>query len=333
MKRLMHFLVLVAGLGLPLRVLASVGPLPVRATYTGYLFAVLAMFALGCLGVLLKLALSRGCTSLAVNTALFITSSLITGAYIVSAKNTSFAPPPSIIAIAIAFGVVTAMACWAFLNGVKFGKISTSYVIISLSAAVPTIASTVLYHEQLGLRKIAVLLLAAVAILLLWKDMQEERSAAGDTTGVTPRTGTMRLKWLRMMLLAFLFNGLSPFGLRIVAGMGLASELTPVYLFYWYLGGTIFLLAWAGVLRERIPRKAVLIGSLMAVFSVLGQFLMGRALAEGAPGNVVFPLSVGGAIFIVAAGGVYFFKEVVGRYGKTGILVGFLAAVLLSLGG
>ncbi len=47
----------------------------------------------------------------------------------------------------------------------------------------------------------------------------------------------------------------------------------------------------------------------------------------------MFPLSVGGNIFIVAAGGVLFFREIVGRYGKTGILVGLLAAVLLSWAG
>jgi drug/metabolite transporter (DMT)-like permease len=333
MKWLNRFLALVAGLGLPVSVVASVAPQPIGVTHMGYLFAVLSMLALGCLGILGKLAMSRGCTSLAANTALFITSTLITGAYVASAKGASFAPPPSIVAIALAFGVVTALSSWAFLNGLKFGKISTSWVVISLSAAVPTVASTVLYHERLGLQKITVLLLVGAAILLLWKDMQEERSAAADTASATPRTGARRRMWLRMMLLAFIFNGLSPFGLRIVAGMGLAGELTPVYLFYWYLGGTIFVLAWAGVLRERIPPKAVLIGSGMALCSVLGQFLMGRALAEGAPGNVVFPLSVGGNIFIVAAGGVLFFKEVVGRYGKAGIFVGLLAAVLLSLGG
>ncbi len=83
-------------------------------------------------------------------------------------------------------------------------------MVISLSAAVPTVASTVLYHEQLGLRKIAVLLLVGAAILLLWKDMEEERSAAASTPDATSATGSRRLMWLRMMLLAFICNGLSP---------------------------------------------------------------------------------------------------------------------------
>jgi len=42
---------------------------------------------------------------------------------------------------------------------------------------------------------------------------------------------------------------------------------------------------------------------------------------------------MGASICLVAAGGVLIFKEEVGLYGKLGILIGLLAAVLLSLGG
>ncbi len=137
--------------------------------------------------------------------------------------------------------------------------------------------------------------------------------------------------WLRMMLLAFLLNGLSPFGLRVLAAMGVGKEMTPIYLFYWYLSGLAFVIIWAVRQRERVSRAAVLIGTGMALASVIGQTTMGLALAAGAPGNVVFPLAVGANVFIVAAGGVLFFKEHIGAYGKAGIAVGLLAAVLLSI--
>jgi drug/metabolite transporter (DMT)-like permease len=138
--------------------------------------------------------------------------------------------------------------------------------------------------------------------------------------------------WLRMMLLAFLLNGLSPFGLRILAGMGIGREMTPVYLFYWYLGGLVFVLFLVLRQRPRISAVALLIGSGIALSSVLGQISMGQALAHGAPGNVVFPIAVGANIFIVAIGGVFVFKEKLGIYGKSGVAIGLLAAVLLSLG-
>ena len=139
--------------------------------------------------------------------------------------------------------------------------------------------------------------------------------------------------WLRAMLLASLLNGLSPFGLRILAGMGLAQQYTQVYLFYWYLAGFVFLAAWALVRRERVSSPALAVGSAMGLCSVGGQVSMGLALAYGAPGNVVYPIAMGASICLVAAGGVLIFKEKVGLYGKLGILIGLLAAVLLSLGG
>jgi hypothetical protein len=56
-------------------------------------------------------------------------------------------------------------------------------LIINLSAAIPAIGSVVLYHEPGNVRKVGVLVLATVAILLLWKDKQEDekrRTAAEE---------------------------------------------------------------------------------------------------------------------------------------------------------
>jgi multidrug transporter EmrE-like cation transporter len=139
--------------------------------------------------------------------------------------------------------------------------------------------------------------------------------------------------WIKAMLVAFFLNGTSSYGLRILAGMGVGEEFTPIYLFYWYAAGMMFILVWALFRREPLTAKALLIGSCMALFSVGGQVSLGLALAYGAPGNVVFPISQGSSICIVAAGGFLFFKERVSYYGIAGILLGLTAAVLLSIGG
>ncbi len=137
--------------------------------------------------------------------------------------------------------------------------------------------------------------------------------------------------WLRAMLLAFLLNGLSPFGLRILAARGLGKEYTTLYLFYWYLAGLAFAVLWVLVRRERMRTASVLIGTAMAASSVGGQVFMALALNEGVPGNIVFPLAMGCSICIVTAGGILLFGEKVGIYGKAGIVLGLVAAVLLSI--
>jgi drug/metabolite transporter (DMT)-like permease len=74
----------------------------------------------------------------------------------------------------VPFGIMNAIGGIVFMAGVRFGKISTSWLIINLSAAIPALGSVVLYHEPVNAKKMAVLALAAVAVLLLWKDKQED---------------------------------------------------------------------------------------------------------------------------------------------------------------
>jgi drug/metabolite transporter (DMT)-like permease len=136
------------------------------------------MASLGGLGILSKLAERRGCSPLATTTVVFGAATAMTAFYVGAIKRSGFVPPGRVVAIALIFGVFTVLASWAFLYGIRFGKITTSWVVISLSAAVPTIASTLIYHEPMSLRKIGALLLAAVAILRLWKDMQTDTEEA-----------------------------------------------------------------------------------------------------------------------------------------------------------
>ena len=65
------------------------------------------------------------------------------------------------------------------------------------------------------------------------------------------------------MLAAFLLNGTCPFGLRILAGWGLADQYTAVYLVYWYLAGFVFGLVGLISARHRLTRANLLIGLVM----------------------------------------------------------------------
>lgn len=138
--------------------------------------------------------------------------------------------------------------------------------------------------------------------------------------------------WLRLMLVAFLANGIGPFGLKILTEMGLASTYQAQYLLYWYLGGFVF--AAAALVRSGLrPRGSeVALGALMGGCSLLGQSFTGLALSNGMPGHVVFPITTGGSLFLVASAGLFLFKENVGPYGIAGMVLGIAALVGLSLG-
>jgi|ERR1700683_3769155 drug/metabolite transporter (DMT)-like permease len=137
--------------------------------------------------------------------------------------------------------------------------------------------------------------------------------------------------WFRLMMLAFLFNGMCTFGLRILAGLGLGARYTALYLVFWYLAGGLFML----VLFLRSPhwprRSDLLVGAGLGFFSTCGQNSMGLALANGLPGSVVFPVALAGGLFLVVLAAIFIFREPIGPAGIAGIALGIISIALLSL--
>lgn len=72
--------------------------------------------------------------------------------------------------LAVPFGISAAVALWLFQKGLRHGHIVTSWLIINLSTAIPTVLSVVVYHEPLSTRKVLTLVLIVASLLLLWWD-------------------------------------------------------------------------------------------------------------------------------------------------------------------
>jgi drug/metabolite transporter (DMT)-like permease len=138
--------------------------------------------------------------------------------------------------------------------------------------------------------------------------------------------------WLRLMLIAFVANGLGPFGLKVLTERGLGNAYQPQYLLYWYGGGFAF--AGMALLRSGVRPHAreVALGALMGACSLAGQSFTGMALSHGLPGHIAFPVTTGGSLFLVAAAGLFLFNERVGPYGIAGIVLGITALAALSAG-
>jgi len=139
-------------------------------------------------------------------------------------------------------------------------------------------------------------------------------------------------QWMRLMMIAFVMNGLGPFGLKVMAEKGLLQPFHFQYLLWWYAGSGI--LSFAAFLLEGggLAAREVAIAFGIGAASFGGQLFSLLALEKGVPGYIVFPITTGGNLFVVAAGGVLIYRERIGRYGMAGIVVGVLSLVLLSLG-
>jgi multidrug transporter EmrE-like cation transporter len=136
--------------------------------------------------------------------------------------------------------------------------------------------------------------------------------------------------WLQMMFVALVTNGLGPFGLKVLNEAGLGEHQWQ-YLIYWYAGGLLFA---AGALLRKfsgLSSREVAFGAVMGLCSLGGQSFTALSLASGLPGHIVFPITTGGSLFVVATAGIVVFRESVGIYGIAGIALGILSLVLLSI--
>ena len=77
------------------------------------------------------------------------------------------------MAVAAVCGGFGSVAILTLQQALRHGKISTSWLVINLSTAIPTVLSIVIYREQVGLRRSLSFLLVVVSLLLLWWDRKK----------------------------------------------------------------------------------------------------------------------------------------------------------------
>jgi drug/metabolite transporter (DMT)-like permease len=150
------------------------------------LFLLLALVSLAGLGVCHKVADFYHCKPGAISTTLFFTAAFVLWLYTllfeVLKRETPLFPPftAAAVLVAVLCGALAGVAILTFQKGVRYGRISTSWLVINLSTLVPALLSMVIYQEwKLGVKwqQIAGLVLMLLSMLLLWRDKVVELSA------------------------------------------------------------------------------------------------------------------------------------------------------------
>lgn len=138
-------------------------------------------------------------------------------------------------------------------------------------------------------------------------------------------------RWWQLTSISFVANSIAPFGLKILAERRLTDRYEFQYLGYLYLGGLIFAVSTFRMWPLRLRVKEIIIGLGMAACSVAGFSLTGLALSNGVPGYITFPVTNGGALFLVAGAGIVMFGERLGKRGLLGLVLGIVAVAILSM--
>ena len=137
--------------------------------------------------------------------------------------------------------------------------------------------------------------------------------------------------WFLLMVVILLTNGMSSFGLKVLSGWGLSGTMKFPYLTVWYAAGLacIGIPMLTRVVKSRLKEAGW--GAALAGLSIGGQIAMANALQSGLPGSVVFPVTIGGSILIVASAGCIFFSERMHPLSWAGVATGCVAVILLSV--
>ncbi len=138
------------------------------------------------IGVLHKVADHRRCRPEAINLFIFLGGAIAMtalSAWRLGPARMLDVPKPVWVTATVC-GILASLAILAFQRGIRYGKISTSWLVINLSMALPTVLSIMVYHEVITARRAIGLLLAVVTLIILWRERVREE-ASGEVT-VTP---------------------------------------------------------------------------------------------------------------------------------------------------
>jgi multidrug transporter EmrE-like cation transporter len=188
------------------------------------------------------------------------------------------------------------------------GGISVATSVLRLAAAIPVVASMVVWHEPVSAVQTGGLVLAAVALPLLAGVNPSMRADHGLGAHPSP------VRMATTMVATLLVTGSGLLAAKVFAELGVPGD-RPAYVAAAYLTATIF----SGATWRRQPRgdgrhsvagrvRSVLLGVLTGAvnFGQLSAFL--PALGS-VPGVIAFPVAAAGGLICTVAGGWIFFRE------------------------
>jgi drug/metabolite transporter (DMT)-like permease len=344
----------------------------------GYLFLFSSLIGFGLLGIFHKVADHPNCRPRMVTMLLLFWGAVLTAIYtkFFEAKGLTF--PPKVLAIGAAGGLLASLALFSFQASLRFGKISTSWLILNLCTFVPVVLSILIYREQVTTGKAIGLLLVLLAIFLLWWDKKTDLERAGkeatrdaepesaalprqtdlelegaggggtmtavvaaprvaDSAVVAPATPRQELKsnskWLPLIMLAFLANGLAATSQKVLVEVDGRAYESYAWQFYiaLYAAGFAFCALVSLTQQGRPNLREFVTGLVMAVASVAGNVSIVMALGKNVPSTVAYPVANGGSLFLVILAGLLLFKEHVNPVGLAGIAVGIAAILVLVM--
>jgi drug/metabolite transporter (DMT)-like permease len=290
----------------------------------GLMFCFLGAISFGLLGCASKFAERRNCQASALVVCLSGWAMLVMLVRTASLPS-PFSLPMKAVVVAVVCGICAAVAYYSFQYSIGFGKVSVAWLMMNISSAIPAVVSVFVYGEKLTLLKVLALGLVLVSLYFIFRGRRAEAQSEASSLPDQKQS-----RWFLLMLVILLTNGMSAYGLKVIAAWGLPETAKFQYLTVWYAAGLAIIgvpVLFQGV---RIAARELGWSSILAALSLGGQLAMAVSLKLNIPGHIVFPIAIGGSVFIVILGGRLFFNERMSALTASGVSCGLAAVLLLS---
>lgn len=281
----------------------------------GFLYLSFVVLGITATTLIARLASRRNVTALDLALSLFGVSALLGS--VVAYYHRPLAFTANALVFSTVAGVGGAFAVLAFNQAVRLGHFGFSNAIYRSSFLVPVLYSVIFLEARLTWKMAAGISLILGGIFFMsWSTAPFDR--------IRPKT--VELRWLVLILLAFLFSGAPRVGQTLTNRQG---ENYYLYLFLSYLVGTAILLP-AVLARRSFNPASLTWGTGAAVASYIGVLGTLKALESLKP-PVVFPISLSGPIILGLLISLLLFKEKITPIGWLGALLGLSGIMILAI--
>lgn len=292
----------------------------------GYLFLFASIIAFGLLGIFHKVADHPQCRPKMTAMLLHFWGGILAMLYTIAMDERGLEFPNKVVLIGACTGLVASITLFIFQTALKYGKISTSWLIINLTAAVPVLISMFVFKEKIGSAKGLGVVMVFVAMIMLWLDKKADLKTSDSEKSLAK--STVKSKWLPLMILTFIGQGLASSSQKVLVEAKVAEYVWQFLIVFYWSGFVVILLL--SILREAWPnRREIGTALVMAGCSVIGNAAMVVAL-KTVKGSIAYPASNGSLIIVIMAG-VMFFREKIHPVGIVGIICGISAILILVL--
>jgi drug/metabolite transporter (DMT)-like permease len=261
-----------------------------------------------------KISVRRGNNYIVTATSMFVSGFLIT--FLILVFTNSFNFNFLVFILGISGGICIYFAVLSFFYSLRYGFLSVSWAIVSLSIVLPVFVSMFFWNETCGLYQIIGILFIITAFIF----SSQFFSVRGDN---------VKYRWLFYLLCSFLCSGTGQVISKALVQYQL-EDFKYLYLFYNYLSAGLLGIIVIIVKRFKIRMKECFWGGLMGLLGFITIVFMILSLTR-IRAVIFFPIKGAGSLILTAVFTWFVWHERLNKSQLLAITAAVLAIVFISL--